>query len=292
MTLFHEWPLVLFTLTVQLAVGFFLALLGTKSLFRAGHPAGGPAPGAQDPYLLVGVLMATALAVSLLHLGAPMSAVFTLSNLEESWLSREILVVLVFLCLWGLGLWVGRRPGTAPWVVRALAWATALAGIVLIWVMAKIYMVPARPLWDHWLTAASFLLTTLLLGAVAGAVYLEPPSGLGDENPGTASLTRPALLAIGTAASLAQIGATLAHPLTGEIMNARGGPSLAGLRLLFLLGGTLLLASPLASSSFPGGLASPAEKPRRWAAGALLLLGASEVLGRVLFYAVGPVIPF
>ena len=62
-------------------------------------------------------------------------------------------------------------------MVRALAWATALAGIVLIWVMAKIYMVPARPLWDHWLTAAGFLLTTLLLGAVAGAACDTPGRG-------------------------------------------------------------------------------------------------------------------
>jgi anaerobic dimethyl sulfoxide reductase subunit C (anchor subunit) len=290
MTLLREWPLVLFTLTVQLAVGLFLALLATKSLLRAGHLA--ERPTGEGPFLLVGVLMAAALAVSLLHLGAPMSAVFSLSNLEESWLSREILVALVFLGLWGLGYSVGRRPGTAPWMARALAWATALVGIALIWVMAKIYMVPARPLWDHWLTAASFLLTTLLLGTVAGAAYLERPSGLGAETPGTASLTRPALLAVGLAASLAQIGATLAHPMTGGIMNARGGPSLAGLRLLLLLGGTSLLAIPLARHSFPGGLVSQAGNQRRWAAGALLLLGASEVVGRVLFYAVGPVIPF
>lgn len=290
MTLLHEWPLVLFTLTVQLAVGLYLALLATRSLLRAEHPAGRPID--EGPFLLVGVLMAAALAVSLIHLGAPMSAVHTLSNLEESWLSREILVVLAFLGLWGLGYWLGRRPGTAPWTAWALAWATALAGIVLIWVMARIYMVPARPLWDHWLTAAGFLLTTLLLGTAAGAAYLERPFGSGAEPPGTASLTRPALLAVGLAASLAQIGATLAHPMTGEIMSLRGGPSLAGLRLLLLLGGTFLLAIPLARSSFPGGLASQAGKQRRWAAGALLLLGASEVVGRMLFYAVGPVIPF
>jgi anaerobic dimethyl sulfoxide reductase subunit C (anchor subunit) len=292
MTLFREWPLVLFTLTVQLGVGLYLALLATKSLLRAGHPSGGPTPGARDPYLLVGALMAAALAVSLFHLGAPMSAIHTLSNLEESWLSREILVVLVFLGLWGLGYWLGKRPGAAPWITSALGWAMALTGILLIWVMARIYMVPARPLWDHWLTAASFLLTTLLLGAAAGAAYLERGAESTTGTSAEASLPGPGLLAIGAAACLAQIGATLAHPLTAEIANSPGGTSLAGLRLLLLLGGTSLLAIPLARSSFPGGLASQAGKQRPWAAGALLLLGASEVVGRVLFYAVGPVIPF
>ena len=274
MTIPHEWPLVLFTLSVQLAVGLHLALLATKSLNRAEHPAGSPVAG--GPFLLVGVLMVAALAVSLLHLGAPMSAVHALSNLEDSWLSREILAVLVFLGLWGLSYWLRRRPGTPPWFADALAWATALTGIVLIWVMARIYMIPARPHWDHWLTAAGFFLTTLLLGAVAGAVFLA----------------RPALLAVGFAASLAQIGATLTHPMTGEIMRSPGGPPLFGLRILLLLGGASLLVIPLARSSALGKAPSRSGTEVRWAAGALLLVGASEVLGRMLFYAVGPVIPF
>ena len=67
MTGLHEWPLVLFTLTVQLAVGLHLALLSTTSLLQAGYPAQGPALGTRDPYLWVGVLMAGALAASLLH---------------------------------------------------------------------------------------------------------------------------------------------------------------------------------------------------------------------------------
>ncbi len=138
MNVFHEWPLVLFTLTVQLAVGLHLALLSTKNLLCAGHPAEGPGPGARDPYLWVGVLMAGALAVSLLHLGAPLSAVHSLSNLEDSWLSREILVLLVFLGLWASGYWFGRRPGAPLWMASSLPWVTALAGIGLIGVMARI----------------------------------------------------------------------------------------------------------------------------------------------------------
>ena len=274
MNLLHEWPLVLFTLTVQLAVGLLFAFLAAKSLVWAGHRQ--ERPSGEGPFLLVGVLMAAALAISILHLGAPMSGVFSLSNLDQSWLSSEILAVLVFLGLWGLSYWLRRRPGTPPWIADALAWATALTGIVLIWVMARIYMIPARPLWDHWLTAAGFFLTTLLLGAVAGAVFLA----------------RPALLAVGFAASLAQIGATLTHPMTGEIMRSPGGPPLFGLRILLLLGGASLLVIPLARSSALGKAPSRSGTEVRWAAGALLLVGASEVLGRMLFYAVGPVIPF
>ena len=292
MTLLHEWPLVLFTLMVQLAVGFHLALLASSTLLRARTPAVGPDPWTEDPSLLVGSLMAAALAVSLLHLGAPTSAVHALSNLGTSWLSREILAVLVFLGFWGVSYWLRRRPGSATWMVRGMAWLTAVAGLGLIGVMARIYMVPARPLWDHWLTAAGFLLTTLLLGAAAGAAYLErPPTGeAGAQEEG--SPTVPALLAAGVAASLAQVGAALAHPVTLEITDSPGGMSLAGLRLLLLLGGASLLVVPLVRSSFPGGLPSRGGKQGGWTAAALLLLGVSEVVGRALFYAVGPVDPF
>lgn len=298
MTLLQEWPLVVFTLTVQLAVGLHLSLLAGRSLPRAGRPGERPDPeseapsGGEGPSLLVGGLMAAALAISLLHLGSPLRAVHSLSNLEESWLSREILVVLLFLGLWGLAYWFGRRPGAAPWMASTLAWAAALAGIALIGVMARIYMIPARPLWDHWLTAASFLLTTLLLGAAAGAAYLERPSLSGAGTPGAASMTGPALLAVGGAACLAQVAATLAHPVTGEVVNSPGGTFLAGLRLLLLLAGAVLLIIPLARSSFRGIQPSRAGMQGRWATSALFVLGASEVLGRALFYAVGPVNPF
>lgn len=298
MTLFHEWPLVVFTLTVQLAVGLHLALLTARSLPWTGRPGESPdaesegPSGDEGPSLLVGVLMVAALAISLLHLGSPLRAVHSLSNLEESWLSREILVILLFLGLWGLAYWFGRRPGAAPWMARTLAWAAALAGIALIGVMARIYMIPARPLWDHWLTAASFLLTTLLLGAAAGAAYLERPSLSGAATPGATLMTWHALVAVGGAACLAQLAATLAHPVTGEAVNSSGGTFLAGFRLLLLLAGAVLLIFPLAISFFRGIQPSRTGIQGRWATSALFVLGASEVLGRALFYAVGPVNPF
>lgn len=319
MSLLREWPLVIFTLTVQLAVGLHIALLAARGLLRAGEPVvqGSEAPdpddgsspplkdtrpsasqaGAADPWgrrpsLLVGMLMAVALAVSLLHLGTPLNAVHTLANLDHSWLSREIMLALLFLGLWGLGFWVGKRPGVASWKLRALAWATALVGITLIWVMARIYMVPARPLWDHWLTAASFALTALLLGAAALAAYVEHDPGLRSVSSVPTFLPGAALLAGGLAAILAQVAVTLAHPVTLELMGSPAGTSMAGVRLLLLLGGAFLFVVPLLKHRLSGVSPSGVGKPGRWAAAALLLLGASEAVGRMLFYAVGTVDPF
>lgn len=293
MTILHEWPLVFFTLTVQLAVGLHLALLAAMGPLRSGVPAGKANPWSNRPSLLVGLLMAVALTISLLHLGTPFNAVHTLSNLDDSWLSREILAALVFLGLWGLGFWLGSRPGVAPWKVRALAWAAAVAGIALVGAMAMIYMVPARPLWDHWLTAAGFFLTALLLGAVGVAAWAEHLSASGSASPVRVFLPGGAFLAAGLAAALGQVAVTLTHPVTVEMTaSAAGGSSLATARLLLLLCGAVLLVVPLVRSSLPGGSPLRAEKPGRWAAAALLFLGASEVVGRMLFYAAGAVDSF
>lgn len=292
MNAFHEWPLVLFTLTVQFAVGLHLVLLSTGGPPGAGSPAERPTPWTQDPYLWVGGLMAGALTISLLHLGSPLGAFHSLANLETSWLSREILALLAFLGLWASGYWFGRRPGSAPRIARGLAWATALAGIGLIGIMARIYMIPARPLWDHWLTGASFLLTTLSLGAVAGAAYLEhlrrSETGPTAASPRTLS----ALAVAGLAASLAQAGATLAHPITKEVLDSRGWTSLAGVRLLLLVGGVALLWMALVRPPMPKATPHQERRPRQFALGALVLLGASEVVGRFLFYVLGPTSPF
>ena len=153
-------------------------------------------------------------------------------------------------------------------------------------------MIPARPLWDHWLTGASFLLTTLSLGVVAGAAYLERTVAPKPASPAAAVQTWPILLATGVAASLAQVGVTLTHPLTVEVIGSGGWISLAGLRLFLLLGAAGLLLVALARSWTSGAPASRQEKSRPWAAGALVLLGVSEVVGRLLFYAVGSTNPF
>jgi hypothetical protein len=75
-------------------------------------------------------------------------------------------------------------------------------------------------------------------------------------------------------------------------MSSPGGTFLAGLRLLLLLGGAILLIIPLARFSFRGVQPSLTGMQGRWATAALFVLGISEILGRALFYAVGPANPF
>ncbi len=315
MSLFHELPLVVFTLAVQLAVGSCLALLVVRRMLWAGGEAAaadGMAGGADRyrdgawaawshrPLLLVGVATAVGLAASLLHLGAPLNAVWALTNLGSSWLSREILAGLVFFGLWAVTFQLNRRPAAATRARRVLAPALppalALAGLLLVWSVAQVYMLPARPVWNSWLTPASFLLTTLLLGTVAMAAYLEArplPDPVGGESaaPGGA---RPGLvlLAVGLAAIVAQAAATLYHPVTRELAASATGSALTAGRLALLLVAGLLIMGLLVRPALDPGSAAAARGRGRWIVAMLLLLLASEAVGRMLFYAAGAVDPF
>jgi Fe-S-cluster-containing dehydrogenase component/DMSO reductase anchor subunit len=86
-TLKTEWPLVLFTVLVAFLFGVFAAALyGAPSLDPVTYFA-----------LAVGGLI-----VSAMHLGRPLIAWRALLNVRSSWLSREIVAYLLFLCLSGI----------------------------------------------------------------------------------------------------------------------------------------------------------------------------------------------
>jgi anaerobic dimethyl sulfoxide reductase subunit C len=284
MSVAHEWPLVVFTLAIQLAVGCYLALMlvgGDRTWNRA-------------PLLAVGALTILGLAASALHLGTPGNAVWTLANMGESWLSREILAGVAFLGLWAVRFQVHRRARPARWHT-ALAAMLAVAGLAVIWAMARVYMLPARPAWDSWLTPASFFLTTLLLGAVAMAARLEDqPWRVPGSDPDAASHAgarapageRPGpeavLLGIGLVAVVAQLVATPFHPVSAALADSGAEARFGVARVLLMLLGAVLLVGALARRRRGG----------RWALAAFLLLLAAETVGRALFYAAGMTEPF
>jgi formate dehydrogenase iron-sulfur subunit len=135
-----HWPLVFMLVLTQLAAGAL-----------AGQWLSG---GGQGAYVAVGIAMLS-LAASTLHLGRPIHAWRALRNLKRSWLSREVL----FLGLFALA---GAVYAFAPSL--PVAFSMTLSAAVGIYCSARLYMVPARPAWNHSYTLAEFFATALLLG--------------------------------------------------------------------------------------------------------------------------------
>lgn len=168
---FNDWPLVIFSLLTQLAVGTFIVLgvvrLLTKSeqretdFFRLLHWG----------WIGSFVVVSIALLISLLHLGTPLNAPLTVLNLGSAWLSREILFGLLFALFAGLmALFQWRQIGTQS--IRNLLYGLGtVSGLGLIFSMSMIYRyIETQPAWNTSYTTAMFFLTAGVLGSLAVAV--------------------------------------------------------------------------------------------------------------------------
>lgn len=104
---------------------------------------------------LAAVIALAALAAAPMHLGRPIHAHRAWRGWKTSWLSREVIAFGLFAKAALAAAWFG-TPVTA-----AVACVAGLAGI---YCSARIYMVPARPAWNSWMTLADFYLTAFTLG--------------------------------------------------------------------------------------------------------------------------------
>lgn len=162
----QDWSLVLFTTLSQLSVGIVLCLTvlafftgDTSALFETGLSL-------KNPILLALVFVGIATTTSLLHLGNPVNAPRALNNLSGSWLSREILALGLYSLSLLVLLALGWNQGSFEYIKYLLLLNTAL-GLVLLWMMIRIYTVATIPAWNSWYTSLSFMSTAICLGLVA-----------------------------------------------------------------------------------------------------------------------------
>lgn len=169
----HEWALVIFTTIMQMAVGAFV-LVGGIHLFAARRYTVETADKLSDRALIaIGPVVVLALLATFFHLGNPLNAPRAISNFGSSWLSREIVLALVFTVGGAVFAFMQWRKVATPAVRNAIALVVAAVGLVLVYAMAAIYMLPTVPAWNTIVTPISFYITTFLLGALAiGAAYV------------------------------------------------------------------------------------------------------------------------
>ena len=151
-----EWPLIIFTVLGETAVGILLLLWWLdrtpldSTLFKKAT-------------LTSGGLLVIALLASLAHLGHPEAAYRAVSHLSSSWLSREILFFLLTTAAWLYLFWQIRRPDGKRRLAAGIAGLLGLLGVLC---SAMIYVLPRVPAWDSAQTPFFFLLTSGLLGAL------------------------------------------------------------------------------------------------------------------------------
>lgn len=260
-----EWPLIIFTVLGEAAVGILLALwwLDRTPL---------PIKVYKKATLTSGILLALALVASLAHLGHPEAAYRAVSHLSTSWLSREILFFLLTAAAWFYLFSQIRRPEGKR---RAAAGIAGLLGLLGILSSAMIYVLPRVPAWYNAQTPLFFLLTTGLLG---GLILLL--------------LGRQTLTPAQTAALLYWSLACLAVSLVTYLLYLsmlNGGGSAGMTTVQFLSTSPLFWIRAITNWLAPLILLYPVIKNKRAAHSTLILSilvcsGIGEFLGRALFY--------
>ena len=185
----HENSHIIFTLTSQMVIGAFMLLM-----FGADIGAGQIASSFTDSFIPVMATLFVIFSIGMvklnLHLGKPMRFYRGMNNWRLSPLSREIAgVSLFFMGFAGFGLFslldifglFNNIDVLNVNIIEALKTASAvvaiIGGVVGLYYMVKLYLIPARPYWNHWQTASSFVSTAITFGALSIALIASITTG-------------------------------------------------------------------------------------------------------------------
>lgn len=276
----EEWPLMMFTLISQLAIGSFLMLVLVR--FSLNKQDATMAAELTNPgFKAIGVIMVLALILSIFHLGTPMGAYRSILNLRFSWLSREIVVASGFLFFWFLTYRAYQKEKTS----NILAGITSLIGLIVILSMSNIYSHSIRPAWTNANTYIAFFGATFALGSLGAAVIIVY-SARGTE---LTSAVIAQLKKVSLIAGVAVILPLLYLPI--YISALANGNAAAQLSAQLLTGSYQFLLTLRGVLSLAGaGIISYAiwragkDEPQRWVYLAFLLIILGEFLGRFIFY--------
>jgi formate dehydrogenase iron-sulfur subunit len=266
-----HWPLIVLTLFTQVAVGAVAATVATEVVLGADH-ASAPMGGAVAAFC-AGVL---ALAVSVLHLGRPVQAWKALANLRRSWLSREVALFALFAA--------AAMAYTAAWRLRGPTLPVGLVAVGLglagVYASGRLYLVPARPVWNSPRTLVAFFATALAIGPLVAVLAID---WRGQSNLVVSTLL--ATAAVGTMTQLLVYRSLIERVASRREREYRGTARLlfSFYRRLFIVRvATALVACGVLAASVALPLTGTAFTVR--VALALVCTGVGELIGRYLFY--------
>jgi anaerobic dimethyl sulfoxide reductase subunit C (anchor subunit) len=295
-----EWSLIIFTVLGQMSVGAFI-ILGVLHFYALRKAGAEEADRLSDRALIaIFIVMLLGFLASVLHLGNPLNAPKSVSNFATSWLSREILLGVVFAVFAGLFTILQWRKVGSFAFRNVIAIITAVIGIGLVASMSMVYMIETQPGWNTFATPLSFFTTALLLGAVSlGAALVANYAIVKRKNPDCedvqCELMKGALRWISILAIIALGIEFIFIPLYLSRLASIGNEAAAtaslmiddygvvfGLRLLLAFVG----AGVLGMFIYQNSQNPESEKAlANFAYTSFVLVFAAELLGRFLFYA-------
>lgn len=268
----HEWPLIVFTVLAQTAVGAFI--LSAIAILVSG--ASPQKLRFERSLVAIWVLLGAGFLASMAHLGRPMWGINAILRVGQAPLSNEIASGVSFLAVGGLA-WLLSLRDAQPGLRKILYIVGMLLGVALLYNMTRFYMMPTVPTWNTPLTPLAFVTTALLGGAMLTAL-LSALSGFGAPR-GSRLLAGLAIIGF-VAAAMVTIALVASLSGVGSSIRQAGALSPDMAWLYALRFGLLTLALLFAWRMFSGRMASvPA------ALASLVLVAVGEMIGRGVFFA-------
>ncbi|EKN64602.1 dimethyl sulfoxide reductase anchor subunit [Schinkia azotoformans] len=176
----YEIPLVVFTVFIQWAAGIVIAMVLLEFLKPKFMETIGKTSLKKSMYIAFTVSVIGTIA-SVFHLGNPLKSYTSLLGSSHSWLSREIITVILFNALLLLSTYIWWKMSDKANLRKGIGTLTAVMGIITVVVSGMVYFsMTLHPAWNNWTTFANFLLTGLLLGALTVSYFAL--KGKNDEN--------------------------------------------------------------------------------------------------------------
>jgi anaerobic dimethyl sulfoxide reductase subunit C (anchor subunit) len=163
----NAWSLIVFTLLTQMSVGVYLVteVLNFSYTKEFGFENLHSLRFFSRLFVLTTAILASV--SSIFHLKNWGHAYHAFNNLKTSWVSKEMILFFIFVSCVALLTFMSWRKTKEYFLQRLLSIVGIFFGIALIFSMAKIYMLPTIPVWDHWTTPGFFSTSALLLGSLA-----------------------------------------------------------------------------------------------------------------------------
>lgn len=289
----REWALITFTILAQMATGAMLVLMVIRAYLRSKVTTQEVDGMLDGPTFIVVPIMGLALLASLLHLNNLTNVVKAVPNLGSSWLSREVVLGVVFVVLAVIYTFVQWRKLGSEALRTVIGWVTAAVGMFEVYAMAMVYMIRTQPAWNTVATPVTFFVSSLLLGGLAVAVaMLVMPGNVTEKQ--SAQLRQViqgtalgAMILLGIEFLVLPIYmAYLATqgPAANQSLMLMVGPFMGTLvirLLLIFLGAGILGTFLYRNAGMPGHEKTVATLTY----GAFALVFVAEIMGRILFYA-------
>jgi len=293
----REWALLLFTILGQAAAGLMIVLMIVRT-YIAGKAGSEIADRLTNRTVFMVVpIMALALVASLFHLGSPLHIVRAVPNIGSSWVSREVVIAVLFVAVAALYTFMVWRKSGGDSLREVVGWIAAVLAAALVYVMGMVYMISTQPAWNTLATPVTFIVGSLLLGVLGMAAGLVAgQTETARQNDVKATATYHTLLQGLAMTAIFLLGIELlVLPIYMAYLASQGGAALQSLGMMFSSFATVLFFRLLILFAGAGILAaylyrnaSIAEQEKTLATlaySAFTLALVGEVLGRYLFYA-------